>query len=99
METKNISNANFRGAFLLKPQTPQVREAIPDIVKKGRQIFRDIKSDGDVVLVTKDKFDSRIGKFIETEGLQFEYYPEISTKSGLDDQKPLGLKNLLKEKK
>ena len=56
---------NFKGTFVLNPQNVQVRKVIPDIIKKGRQIFYDIKNEGDVVIVTKDKYDKRVRDFIE----------------------------------
>lgn len=95
MEINNLSTNSFKGTFVLRPNTLQTREAIPNIVKKGRQIFHDIKSEGDVVLVTKDKYDNRVREFIESANLSFEYYPEISTQSGLDDEIPEKLKKLI----
>lgn len=98
MDLKTNSNINFKGAFVFKAPSAEVKTAIPDIIKKGRQIFYNIKNDGDVVIVTKDKYDKRIKDFIEETGSKFEYYPEISTKSGLDDEIPSGLKKLIQLK-
>ncbi len=98
MEISDISANNFRGTFVLKPKTQQVREAIPNIIKKGRQIFYDIKSECDVVIVTKDKYDKRVKEFITKESVDFAYYPEINTSSGLDDQMPSILKTLMDKK-
>lgn len=99
MNTNNISTNNFKGAFVIKPKTQQIREVIPNIIPKGRQIFRDIKSEGDVVIVTRDKRgDKKVSDFIKAKDIAFEYYPEISTKSGLDDEIPSGLKQLMKIK-
>ena len=95
MQINNTSNTNFKGTFILNPKNQQTKEAIPEIVKKGRQIFYNIKRPGDAVIVTQDKFDKRVSNFIENNKMNFEYYPEISTKSGLDDQKPLKLTQLL----
>ena len=95
MNINNTSNTNFKGTFILNPQNLKTKEAIPNIVKQGRQLFYNIKHPGDVVLVTKDKYDRRVSDFIGSKKLTFEYYPEISTKSGLDSQKPFGLTKLL----
>lgn len=95
MKINNNSNNSFKGAFVLQPQTQQVREAIPNIVKKGRQIFHNIKSEGDVVIVTKNKYDKQVSEFIAKENIDFTYYPEINTSCGLDDQIPSGLKELM----
>ena len=59
------SQVSFKGAFVLKPQNAQVKEAVPNIIKKGKQIFYNIKNEGDVVIVTKDKYDKRVRDFIE----------------------------------
>ena len=90
----NVSN-NFKGTFILNTKNQTVKNAIPDIIKKGRQLFYNIKNDGDIVLVTKDKYDKKVYEFINNEKIQFSYYPEISTKSGLDDEIPSKLKKLL----
>lgn len=92
---KTNNTPNFTGAFILKPNNAQTKEIIPNIIQKGRQIFYNIKEEGDVVLVTKDKYDKSVRDFIEAENIKFRYYPEISTKSGLDDEVPSGLKTLL----
>lgn len=92
---KTNNTPNFTGAFILKPNNAQTKEIIPNIIKKGRQIFYNIKEEGDVVLVTKDKYDKSVRDFIEAENIKFRYYPEISTKSGLDDEVPSRLKTLL----
>lgn len=98
MKTNNISTNNFKGTFVLQPKTQQIREAIPDIVKKGRQIFHDVKTEGDVVIVTKDKYDKKVKEFIEREKVAFAYYPEINTSSGLDNEVPSGLRALMRQK-
>ncbi len=95
MQVYKTTNTNFTGTFILKPENNQIKEAIPNIIKKGRQLFYNIESEGDVVLVTRDKYDKRIGEFIQAQNLNFKYYPEISTQSGLDDEVPSMLKKLL----
>ena len=98
MEINNISNNNFKGTFVLQPKTQQMRAAIPDIIKKGRQIFYNIKSEGDVVIVTKDKYDKKVKEFIARDNVPFAYYPEINTSSGLDSEVPSGLRALMRQK-
>ena len=96
MKTNNISNQNFTGTFIFTPKTKETREAIPNIIKKGRQIFHNIRTEGDVVIVTRDNYDKKVHEFITKAGLKFSYCPKISTKSGLDDEQPEKLKELLK---
>ena len=99
MQINNINNTpKFTGAFVFKPGNSKTKESISNIIQKGRQIFYNIKEEGDVVLVTKDKYDKRVRDFINSEKIGFTYYPEISTKSGLDDEIPEGLKRLIKIK-
>ncbi len=95
MKINNNNNTNFTGTFILQPKNLQTKEAIPNIITKGRQIFHNIKYYGDVTIVTKDKYDYKVRDFIKSSNTKFEYYPEISTKSGLDNQKPFGLQQLL----
>lgn len=95
INNNNNNNTNFTGTFILKTKNAQAKEAIPNIIKKGRQIFHNIKYHDDIVIVTKDKYDYKVRDFIESSNIDFEYYPEISTKSGLDNQKPFGLQQLL----
>lgn len=99
MEVNNRSNVNFKGTFVLNPRNAKVKEAVPNIIKQGRQIFYNVKNEGDIAIVTKDKYDKRIGEFIDLTKTKFEYYPEISTKDGLDDEIPSGFKKLLNLKK
>lgn len=89
------NNTNFTGTFILQPRNLKTKEEIPNIIKKGRQIFHNIKYYGDVTIVTKDKYDHKVRDFIKSTHTKFEYFPEISTKSGLDSQNSYGLQQLL----
>ena len=49
MEINNITNTNFTGTFILKPQTKQVKEAIPNIIMfqfqiASRNVLRQFKA-------------------------------------------------------
>lgn len=100
MQINKNSNTNFTGTFIIKTNNKQVKEAIPNIIKKGKQIFYNMKTEGDVVLVTRNKYDYRVKDFLEasSDKLEFEYRPEISTKSGLDEEIPSKLKSMLEIK-
>ncbi len=95
MQINKTTNTNFTGTFILKPKHLETKEAIPNIIKQGRQLFYNIENEGDVVLVTRDKYDTKVKDFIEAQKIDFTYYPEISTQSGLDDEVPSLLKKLL----
>lgn len=95
----NTYNTNFSGAFRIKRPYSKAKAEIPAMFTQGCQIFRDIKEKGDMVVVLRDNYDKRVGKYIqENYPIGIEYYPEINTKSGLDDEKPEELKKLIKDK-
>ena len=96
---KNTSNTNFSGAFRIERPYTKAKAEIPAMFTQGRQIFRDIKQKGDMVVVLRDNYDKKVGQYIqENYPIEIEYYPEINTKSGLDDEKPEELKKLIKDK-
>ena len=95
----NTSNTNFSGAFRIERPYTKAKAEIPAMFTQGRQIFRDIKQKGDMVVVLRDNYDKRVGQYIqENYPIEIEYYPEINTKSGLDDEKPEELKKLIEDK-
>ncbi len=95
----NTSNTNFSGAFRIKRPYAKAKAEIPAMFTQGRQIFRDIKENGDMVIVLRDNYDKRVGQYIqENYPIEIEYFPEINTKLGLDDEKPEELKKLIKDK-
>ncbi len=99
MQISNTSTQNFTGAYRIKPNEIKAKTEIPTLFTQGRQIFHNILEKGDEVIVVRSQYDKRIGKYIEENNLQgIEYYPTITTKSGLDDEKPEGLLELIKDK-
>ena len=95
----NTSNTNFSGAFRIERPYAKAKAEIPAMFTQGCQIFRDIKQKGDMVVVLRDNYDKRVGQYIqENYPIEIEYYPEINTKSGLDDEKPEELKKLIEDK-
>lgn len=95
MYSNQISQTSFNGGFKLKNLSPETRAEIPNIIKKGRQIFNDFGKEGDVFIVTRSEADKKVSKFISENKIDFEYYPSITTKSGLDDERPSELARLL----
>lgn len=97
--SNSINNTNFTGTFRIKPQELKAKKEIPELFTQGRQIFHDVLEKGDEVIVLRDKYDKRVGKYIQENNTQgLEYYPTINTKSGLDDEEPEKLIALMKEK-
>lgn len=99
MQILNTSNQTFEGTFRIKPNEIKAKTEIPQLFTQGRQIFHDILEKGDEVIVLRNQYDKRVGKYIQEKNISgIEYYPEINTSSGLDDQKPEGILKLLKDK-
>lgn len=99
MQVSNQSNINFSGAFRIKPSEIKAKADVPELFTQGRQVFHDILEKGDQVIVLRDKYDKRVGKYIQENNLSgIEYYPEINTKCGLDDEQPEGLLALINSK-
>lgn len=85
MQIQNTSNINFEGGFRFRNMKTTAREQLPNIFKKGKQIFYDFENKGDVFLLTRPEKDYAVAKFIDKHNLKFEYYPEISTTTRLLD--------------
>lgn len=97
--SNSINYTNFTGTFRIKPQELKAQKEIPELFTQGRQIFHDILEKGDEVIVLRDKYDKRVGKYIQENNIkELEYYPTINTKSGLDNEEPEKLIALMKEK-
>lgn len=97
--SNNVSNTNFSGTFRIKPESVKAKAEIPAMFTQGCQLFRNITEKGDMVIVLRDNYDKRVGKYLQENNItNLEYYPFINTKSGLDDEKPEGLIKLLKDK-
>lgn len=99
MKTLQINYPSFKGAYRIKPDEVKAKEEIPQLFTQGKQVFNDILETGDKFIVLRDKYDKKIAKYIKENGVKgIEYFPEINTKSGLDDQVPEGLLKLVKDK-
>ena len=93
----NKYNQSFSGGFRFHNVSSEMKTQISELItKRGKQVFLDFEKQGDVFLVTRDKLDGVVAGFITKNKLPFEYYPQISTKSGLDSQCPEILSELLK---
>ncbi len=101
MQANNIypTQQSFSGAFRFNAKNTKAQTEIPQLFTQGRQIFKDILEQGDQVIVVRDNYDKRIGKYIAENNISdVEYFPTINTKCGLDADEPQGLLNLIKDK-
>mgnify|MGYP007008821358 FL=1 len=95
----NQSNINFNGAFRFKPNEINAKADVPKLFTQGRQVFHNILEDGDEVIVVRKNYDKRVANYLKDNNIRgVEYYPEIDTKCGLDDEIPEGLLKLIKSK-
>ena len=100
MNIQRTSNQNFCGGFRLRNVSDEVKTKIPELInKRGKQVFNNFENTNDVFVVVRDKYDRIVAKFIKDNGISLEYYPQISTKSGLDTECPELLSELLKKNK
>ena len=81
MQVQNSTNTNFQGGFRFRNLKPSAKIELPQIFNKGKQIFYDFENKGDVFLLTRSDKDYNVAKFIRKHKLNFEYYPELSTKT------------------
>lgn len=96
MQINSIDNINFNGGFRFKNMPAELKETLPEFIKNKRQIFYNFDNTGDVFYAVRNSADFKVMRMIQKNNLNFEYYPQISTKSGLDTEKPEGLTKLLK---
>ena len=95
MQINNLSSTNFQGGFRLQNLSPEVQAKVPNIVNKHRQIFNNFERQGDIFLSVRDGADFKVANFIKKHKIAFEYYPNINTKSKLDNERPWELTNLI----
>ena len=91
----NHSNINFKGAFYIPRNEIKAHSEIPTLFTQGCQHFKDVVESGDSVFVVRDQYDKRIGNYIKENNTTAVYYPLINTKSGLDNQEPKPLLDLM----
>lgn len=95
----NTSSLRFSGAFRFKPNEIKAKADVPNLFTQGRQVFHNILEAGDEVIVVRNNYDKRVANYLKDNNIRgVEYYPEIDTKCGLDDEIPEGLLKLIKSK-
>ena len=79
MQVQNSTNINFQGGFRFRTMKTSAKTELPNLFKRGKQIFYDFENKGDVFLLTRLDKDYHVARFIKKHKLKFEYYPELST--------------------
>lgn len=99
MLINNLNSTSFSGGFRFKQMPIEAKYELPNVIKKGRQIFYDFENKGDVFMLTRGEKDYAVIKFIRKNKLESVYYPELNTKMGMDDEKPEELSKLIESLK
>lgn len=95
MNIQNKPQLTFQGGFRLKNVSAETAEQIPNIAKRGKQIFNNFEHDGDVFVVLRNELDKKMAAFVHENKLDFEYYKDINTKCHLDSEIPELLSQLI----
>lgn len=95
MQINNYSNTNFQGGFRFTQIPATARNELAEYITTKKQIFNNFERQGDLFLITRDRTNHKVAQFIKRHKLDFEFYPSINTKCGLDTQEPEGLTQLL----
>ena len=89
------NSINFKGVFWLKQPTTTIKKEIMPYLGKRRQIFNNFTPEGDVLYVTRKSADRNVAEFLTHHRTKFEYYPDLSTKSGFDDEMSAEAKKII----
>ena len=96
------NSINFRGTFLIKKPTPELKEAILPILstanKSKNLVFDNVMNSGDVLFVTSNYYDKSIAnEILSIPNIQFKYFPTLTKKSGFVKDDTEGAKSILKQ--
>ena len=82
------NNINFKGAFILKQPKPFIKKAVlkEAVSGKYKQVFENFTPDGDMLLITRKGLDTKVAEFLTHHRTKYEVYPNLSTKSGFDNE-------------
>ena len=89
------NNINFKGAIILKQPTKSVMKNIIPKLGKHNQIYDNYGVKGDVLCITRKVCDKDVAEELTHHRTKFEFYTDLSTKSGFDREKPDENKNIL----
>lgn len=92
------NSINFKGAFWLHQPSAKIKNNILPTLGKHRQIFNNFTPEGDVLYITRKGADKNVAEFLmklieeqknkKKKTTKFEYYTDLTTKSGFDQEKP-----------
>ncbi len=89
------NNINFKGAIILKQPTKSVVKNMIPKLGKHNQIYYNFGSKGDMLCITRKGCDKDVAEELTHHRTKFEFYTDLSTKSGFDREKHDDNKNIL----
>ena len=81
------NSVNFKGAIILKQPTPRIQRMIKSSLGTHHQILKNFTPEGDVLYIVRRGKDKSVAEFLTHHRTKFEFYIDLSTKSGFDDEK------------
>lgn len=79
------NSINFKGTFLIHRPSSEVKQALLPALGKKKHIFNNFINPNDTLYVVRNSADKNIAEVIKKlSDVQFEYYPNLSTKSGFE---------------
>ncbi len=95
--SNNTPQVSYTGTFRFPTNEKKAQSEILGMIKNGKQVFHNVLEQGDFVLVTRSASDIKTANYVKSNKINgVEYYPNINTKSGLDEEEPQKLINLIK---
>lgn len=92
------TNINFKGAFLIKNPTPELKNAITPVLKKKDLLYKNLKQKGDILYVVPNERDKDIANMmLYAPNLKFKYFPTLNPKSGFVKDDTSKAMSILKE--
>lgn len=89
------NNISFHGAIVLKQPKPRIKRMIKPFLGSHYQTFKNFTQEGDVLYIVRKGRDKDVADFLSHHRTKFEYYTDLSTKSGFDYEKPEEAREIL----
>lgn len=80
MPIEKTTNLSFQGGFYIKNTNNVIKSKVNSLIPKTkRQIFHNLKEEGDMFIITHDSDNYKIANFIKSNKINIDYYPKINT--------------------
>lgn len=90
------NNINFKGAIILKqPTKNNIEKKMLKVIGSHNQILNNFTPEGDILYITRKGADKNVAELLSHHRTKYEFYTDLSTKSGFDREKPDENKNIL----